>query len=87
MQLYALCYEQGALKSSREEGEPLDGGPDISIHIFTNGHSYVYPSVSELSENDRSIAYVIADKVQKLVPGDLWNEMNQLQLNYEASHD
>lgn len=87
LQLYKLCYEQGALSSNREEGEPLDGGPDISIQIFSNGHSYVYPSVSELSESERSIAYLIADKVQKMVPGDLWDEMNQLQLNYETSHD
>ena len=87
LHLYTLCHEQGALKNSREEGEPLDGGPDISIQIFANGHSYVYPSVSELSENERSIAYTIADKVQKLVPGDLWDEMNQLQLDYEASND
>ena len=87
LQLYTLCYEQGALKNSREEGEPLDGGQDISIQIFSNGHSYVYPSVSELSENERSIAYTIADKLQKLVPGDLWDEMSQLQLDYEASHD
>ncbi len=87
VQLYTLCYEQGALKSAREEGEPLDGGPVMSIYILANGNSYSYPSVSELSENERSLAYAIADKVQQLVPGDLWDEMNQLQLNYEAAHD
>ncbi len=87
LQLYTLCYEQGALNSNREESEPLDGGLDISIQIFANGHSYVYPSVSELSENERSIASLIADKMQKLVPDDLWDEMNLLQLDYEASYD
>lgn len=86
-QLYKLCYENGVLRSTREEGEPLDGGPDISINILANGHSYAYPSVSELSENERNIAYAIADKVQELVPGDLWDEMNQLQLDYETSND
>lgn len=87
LQLYKLCREQGALKSSREESEPLDGGPDMSIQIFAGGQSYAYNSVSELSENERSIVYTIAEKVREIVPHDLWNEMNQLQLDYETSHD
>ena len=87
LQLYELCYEQGAFKSKREKGEPIDGGPDMSIQIFAGGKSFSYSSVSELSENERSIVYAVAGKVREIVPGELWDEMNQLQLNYQTSQD
>ena len=86
-QLYTFCYDNGVFKNTREAGKPLDGGPDLSITIQSGGNSYFFTTVSELSENQRNIAYAIADQVQEMVPNDLWNEMNQLQLDYEAARD
>ncbi len=84
--LYLFMLENNAFSTDREPGEPIDGGPDFSLAFTAAGNKYGFSEVSELSEKDRDLAYAIKQQVEFLVPAELWDEMNSLQLEYESEN-
>lgn len=84
--LYLFMLENNAFSTDREPGEPIDGGPDFSLDFTAAGNKYSFSELSELSEKDRDLAYAIKQQVEILVPAELWDEMNRLQLEYESEN-
>lgn len=84
--LYLFLLGNNAFITDREPGEPIDGGPDFSLVFKAAGNKYGFSELSELSEKDRDLAYAIKPQVELLVPAELWDEMNRLQLEYESEN-
>jgi hypothetical protein len=85
--LYTHTREQGLLRSKWEQGDQIDGGPATSIEITSNGNFHSIGERSELIENERKLVDALIDRVENLVPDDLWETMYQLQAEQEMKVD
>ncbi len=77
--LYTHTREQGLLRSKWELGDQIDGGPATSIQITSNGKHHSIGERSELMEAERELVDDLIERVESLVPDDLWETMYQLQ--------
>jgi hypothetical protein len=84
--LYIFLLDNNAFSTDGQPGEPIDGGPDISLAFTAAGKEYGFSELSELSEGDRNLVYAIKEQAELLIPKDLWDEMNSLQLEYETEN-
>lgn len=83
--LYKQILEQGMLRSNWEQGDQIDGGPATSIQITSNGKFHSIGERSELIEAERELVDALVDRLESLVPDDLWETMNQLQAEQEMN--
>jgi hypothetical protein len=84
--LYLFLLDNNAFSTDRQPGEPIDGGPDISLVFTAAGSEYGFSELSELSEGDRNLVYAIKEQLELLVPAELWDEMKRLQLECETEN-
>jgi hypothetical protein len=77
--LYTHTREQGLLRSNWKTGDPIDGGPATRIQITSNGKTHSRGERSELMEAERELVDALIDRVDSLVPDDLWETMYRLQ--------
>lgn len=84
--LYLFMLDNNAFSRDRQPGEPIDGGPDITLAFTAAGKEYGFSELSELSGEDRGLAYAMKEQVELLVPEELWDEMNSLQLECETEN-
>jgi len=84
--LYVFLLDNNAFSTGSKPGEPIDGGPDISLAFTAAGKEYGFSEVTELSDEDRNLAYAIKQQVELLVPAEMWDKMNSLQLDVEADN-
>ena len=85
--LYTQVREQGMLRSNWKQGDQIDGGPATSIQITSNGKFHSIGERSELIEAERELVDALIDRVESLVPDDLWETMYQLQAEQEMNAD
>jgi hypothetical protein len=81
--LYIFLLDNNAFSIGKEPGEPIDGGPDLTLAFTASGKEYGFSEITELSNEDRYLAYAIKQQVEELVPAEPWDEMNSLQLEIE----
>jgi hypothetical protein len=85
--LYTQVREQGMLRSNWKQGDQIDGGPATSIQITSNGKFHSIGERSELIEAERELVDALIDRLESLVPDDLWETMYQLQAEQEMNAD
>jgi hypothetical protein len=83
--LYTQVREQGMLRSNWKQGDQIDGGPATSIQITSNGKFHSIGERSELIETERELVDALIDRLESLVPDNLWGTMNQLQAEQEMN--
>jgi hypothetical protein len=86
-ELYQFLEENNVLRSNWKKGQPMLGGSGTSIQINAGGKEYLIPSVSSMEQTDREIVYAVMDRINELVPREIWDEMNARQLQVEESYD
>ena len=75
---YAWLQTNKILRSTwKETSDILLGGSTTSVKIQANGKKYVIPSVSVLSQNDRSAFYELEDQIEQLVPDEIWAQIKE----------
>lgn len=86
-ELYDLVIGLGLLRNKWEKGDPLDGAPATIITITSGGKKYTIPEISELAEDERILTDKLVNKIEALVPPDLWEEMHSIQSEYILNYD
>ena len=85
--LYQYIAENELMRSSWKEGKKLLGGSGTSMRITADGKEYHVPSISEVTDDDRTTINAAMDYINNLVPKNIWDEMNARQQEYSESFD
>ena len=82
--LYQFLLDEGMLRSEWATGQPLLGGQGTSLVITTSGKTYQIPSVSGLTQPERSKVEAFIELLRGIVPQSIWDEMDARQEDFEA---
>ncbi len=85
--LYAYLLGNDMLKSGWKTGQPLLGGSGTRILIQAEGTTYEIPSISILDKSQRQDVEALMDYIRDLVPGTIWQEMEERQAQHEADYE
>ena len=86
--LYQLLIENDLFKRKWETTDEVAiGGSSSSIKIIANGRKYdKIPGESEIKPEDRKKVDAVLDYVREIVPTNIWEEMEELQRQFEESY-
>ncbi len=85
--LYSILLKREAMRNNWAEGDPIDGGPEVTVEFTAAEKSYRIPYFSELTEQERQRAWQIFEDILALVPEKDWNEMMLRQKQAELNTD
>lgn len=75
---YTWLKENNILRNDWKESEEiLLGGNTTEVKLQVNGEKYIIPSVSVLSQNERSVFYELQDQIEQLVPDEIWTQIKE----------
>ncbi len=81
--LYLFLLDNNLFSNDWPAGDPVDGGATVSLSMTAAGQRYNSPAFSDLADPVQTAAYKVEEIINKLIPPDLWGQMNQIQLDYE----
>ena len=87
--LYQLLIENDLFKRKWETtNEVAVGGSSSSIKIIANGREYdKIPGESEIKPEDGRKVYTVSDYLREIVPTNIWEEMEERQIQFEESYN
>ncbi len=85
--LYLLLLDNGLLSNDWPGGDSVDGGSLVTLSVTAGGQKYSTPAFSDLADHLQASAARAEENAKILVPPDLWDQMNQIQLQHENENE
>lgn len=75
-EFYSWLQTNRILRSNWKESEDVVvGGSTTSVKLQAAGLKYIIPSVSVLSQRERTTFYELEEQIEKLVPAEIWEQI------------